>query len=87
VLGLEVVLANGTVLNNMSTLRKDNTGFDLKQLFIGSEGTIGVITGVSILTPLRSKVKRGNLSLTYPPPPNPSLDSFVIRLSTLLSLV
>ncbi|SAM05842.1 hypothetical protein [Absidia glauca] len=55
VLGLEVVLANGTVLNNMSTLRKDNTGFDLKQLFIGSEGTIGVITGVSILTPLRSK--------------------------------
>ncbi|CAO3598351.1 unnamed protein product [Absidia cylindrospora] len=55
VLGLEVVLANGTILNNMSTLRKDNTGFDLKQLFIGSEGTIGVITGVSILTPLRSK--------------------------------
>ncbi|KAI8084787.1 uncharacterized protein BX664DRAFT_300287 [Halteromyces radiatus] len=55
VLGLEVVLPNGTILNNMSTLRKDNTGFDLKQLFIGSEGTIGVITGVSILTPLRSK--------------------------------
>ncbi|ORX46305.1 FAD-binding domain-containing protein [Hesseltinella vesiculosa] len=55
VLGLEVVLPNGTVLNNMSTLRKDNTGFDLKQLFIGSEGTIGIITGVSILTPLRSK--------------------------------
>ncbi|CAO3630735.1 unnamed protein product [Cunninghamella blakesleeana] len=55
VLGLEVVLPNGTILNNMSTLRKDNTGFDLKQLFIGSEGTIGVITGISILTPLRSK--------------------------------
>eukprot|EP01028_Stygiella_incarcerata_P007944 TRINITY_DN331_c2_g1_i6.p1 TRINITY_DN331_c2_g1~~TRINITY_DN331_c2_g1_i6.p1 ORF type:complete len:456 (+),score=124.53 TRINITY_DN331_c2_g1_i6:184-1551(+) len=53
-LGLEVVLADGTVLNEMSTLRKDNTGYDLKQLFIGSEGTLGVITGVSILTPPKS---------------------------------
>ena len=51
VLGLEVVLPDGTVLDNLSTLRKDNTGFDLKQLFIGSEGTIGLITGVSIITP------------------------------------
>ncbi|KAI7863362.1 hypothetical protein BDF14DRAFT_1844475 [Spinellus fusiger] len=55
VLGLEVVLPDGTVLDNMSTLRKDNTGYDLKQLFIGSEGTIGIITGVSILTPHRPK--------------------------------
>ncbi|KAG1459267.1 hypothetical protein G6F56_006199 [Rhizopus delemar] len=55
VLGLEVVLPDGTILDNMSTLRKDNTGYDLKQLFIGSEGTIGVITGISILTPHRSK--------------------------------
>ncbi|AGO11240.1 AaceriACL021Cp [[Ashbya] aceris (nom. inval.)] len=53
VLGLEVVLPNGEVLNSMDALRKDNTGFDLKQLFIGSEGTIGVITGVSILCPPR----------------------------------
>ncbi|ORX97831.1 hypothetical protein K493DRAFT_280905 [Basidiobolus meristosporus CBS 931.73] len=51
VLGLEVVLPDGTVLENLSTLRKDNTGYDLKQLFIGSEGTLGIITGVSILTP------------------------------------
>ncbi|KAE8267425.1 hypothetical protein A4X09_0g4925 [Tilletia walkeri] len=51
VLGLEVVLPDGTVLDGLSTLRKDNTGFDLKQLFIGSEGTIGLITGVSIITP------------------------------------
>ncbi|XP_040306305.1 D-2-hydroxyglutarate dehydrogenase, mitochondrial [Herpailurus yagouaroundi] len=51
VLGLEVVLADGTVLNCLSTLRKDNTGYDLKQLFIGSEGTLGVITAVSILCP------------------------------------
>lgn len=53
VLGLEVVLPNGDILNGLSTLRKDNTGFDLKQLFIGSEGTIGLITGVSIVTPKR----------------------------------
>lgn len=53
VLGLEVVLPNGEILDGMSTLRKDNTGFDLKQLFIGSEGSIGLITGVSIVTPRR----------------------------------
>jgi FAD/FMN-containing dehydrogenase len=55
VLGLEVVLADGTIMNGLSTLRKDNTGYDLKQLFIGSEGTLGVITGVSIQTPQRPK--------------------------------
>lgn len=53
VLGLEVVLADGTIINNLSTLRKDNTGYDVKQLFIGSEGTLGVVTGVSILCPPR----------------------------------
>lgn len=53
VLGLEVVLPNGEILDGLSTLRKDNTGFDLKQLFIGSEGSIGLITGVSIVTPRR----------------------------------
>ncbi|KZT30354.1 FAD-binding domain-containing protein [Neolentinus lepideus HHB14362 ss-1] len=51
VLGLEVVLPDGTILDQLSTLRKDNTGYDLKQLFIGAEGTLGIITGVSILTP------------------------------------
>ncbi|XP_056445861.1 D-2-hydroxyglutarate dehydrogenase, mitochondrial [Gadus chalcogrammus] len=51
VLGLEVVLADGRVLDCLSTLRKDNTGYDLKQLFIGSEGTLGVITAVSVLCP------------------------------------
>ncbi|KDN38642.1 putative DLD2-D-lactate dehydrogenase [Tilletiaria anomala UBC 951] len=57
VLGLEVVLPDGTVLDGLSTLRKDNTGFDLKQLFIGSEGTIGLITGVSIITPRRPEAQ------------------------------
>lgn len=43
-LGIEVVLADGRILNMLRTLRKDNTGYDLKQLFIGAEGTLGVIT-------------------------------------------
>lgn len=49
VLGLEVVLPDGTILDQLTTLRKDNTGYDLKQLFIGAEGTLGIVTGVSIL--------------------------------------
>jgi len=44
VLGLEVVLADGRVLDVMTGLRKDNTGYDLKQLFLGAEGTLGIIT-------------------------------------------
>jgi FAD/FMN-containing dehydrogenase len=44
VLGLEVVLADGRILSALRGLRKDNTGYDLKQLFIGAEGTLGVIT-------------------------------------------
>ncbi|WP_265949913.1 FAD-binding oxidoreductase [Dechloromonas sp. A34] len=43
-LGLEVVLPNGEIWNGLRGLRKDNTGYDLKQLFIGAEGTLGVIT-------------------------------------------
>jgi len=44
VLGLEVVLPDGRIWNGLSKLRKDNTGYDLKQLFIGAEGTLGIIT-------------------------------------------
>lgn len=51
VLGLEVVLADGRILDMMSSLRKNNTGFHLKNMFIGSEGTLGVVTQVSIATP------------------------------------
>ena len=48
VLGLEVALADGSVLDLMSENRKDATGYDLKQLFIGAEGTLGVVTSVAI---------------------------------------
>lgn len=49
VLGLEAVLADGEVVSDLKALRKDNTGYDLKQLFIGSEGTLGVITKLALL--------------------------------------
>jgi len=48
VLGLEVVLPDGAVLDRLRRLRKDNAGYDLKQMFIGSEGTLGIITAVSL---------------------------------------
>jgi FAD/FMN-containing dehydrogenase len=48
VLGLEVVLADGRVLQALSGLRKDNTGYDLKALFLGAEGTLGVITAATL---------------------------------------
>jgi FAD/FMN-containing dehydrogenase len=44
VLGIEAVMADGSVFSSLKGLRKDNTGYDLKQLFIGSEGTLGIIT-------------------------------------------
>ncbi len=48
VMGLEMVLPNGSVINNLKTLIKDNTGYSLKDLFIGSEGTLGVITAATL---------------------------------------
>ncbi len=48
VLGLEVVLPDGRVWNGLRTLRKDNTGYNLKQLFLGAEGTLGIITAAAL---------------------------------------
>jgi FAD/FMN-containing dehydrogenase len=48
VLGLEVVLADGKVLPMLKSLHKDNTGYDLKQIFIGAEGTLGIVTAASL---------------------------------------
>ncbi len=47
-LGLEVVLADGRIWNGLNALRKNNTGYDLKNLFIGAEGTLGIITGACL---------------------------------------
>ena len=48
VLGLEAVLPNGEIWNGLKRLRKDNTGYDLKQLLIGAEGTLGVVTAAAL---------------------------------------
>ena len=55
VLGLEVVLADGRILSTLNALRKDNTGYDIKSLFLGAEGTLGIITAASLK--LFSKVR------------------------------
>ena len=48
VMGLEVVLSDGSIINNLKTLIKDNTGYSIKDLFVGSEGTLGVITAATL---------------------------------------
>ena len=57
-IGLKMILPTGEILDNITTLRKDNTGYDLKHLFIGAEGTLGVITECSILCPPLPKSKQ-----------------------------
>lgn len=64
VLGLEVVLPDGAIFNGLSTLRKDNRGIDLKQLFIGAEGIFGIVTAIAIkLMPLPDKIETAMLGL------------------------
>ena len=79
VLGLEVVLPDGRVLDQLRGLRKDNTGYDLKNLFIGAEGTLGVITAACLkLFPL----PRGHATALVAVP---SIDAAVALLGTLRS--
>jgi FAD/FMN-containing dehydrogenase len=67
VLGLEAVLADGRILSDMSKLRKNNTGYDLKNLFIGSEGTLGIITAAVLkLYPRPRAIETAFLGLASP---------------------
>jgi FAD/FMN-containing dehydrogenase len=67
VLGLEVVLADGAVWDGLRGLRKDNTGYDLKQLFLGAEGTLGVITAAVLrLYPRPSAAATAWIALASP---------------------
>ena len=64
ILGLEVVLADGTVITSMNQMLKNNTGYDLKQLFVGSEGTLGIVTRVVVrLFPLTTSRQTAMLAL------------------------
>jgi FAD/FMN-containing dehydrogenase len=64
VLGLEVVLADGSVFSDLRGLRKNNSGYDLKQLFIGSEGTLGIVTAATLrLFPARRQIETALLTL------------------------
>jgi FAD/FMN-containing dehydrogenase len=67
VLGLEVVLADGRIWDGLRRLRKDNTGYDLKQLFVGAEGTLGVITAAVLrLVPRPREQQTAWLALASP---------------------
>ncbi|MFG1343584.1 FAD-binding oxidoreductase [Xanthobacter autotrophicus DSM 431] len=72
VLGLEVVLADGTIVDMARQLRKDNAGYDLKQLFIGTEGTLGIVTGVVLR--LVPRPKHTVTALLSVPSPQAALD-------------
>ena len=66
-LGLEVVLADGRIVNLLSKLKKDNTGYDLRNLFIGAEGTLGVITAATLkLFPKPRAIETALVGLTAP---------------------
>ncbi|MCA6119577.1 FAD-binding oxidoreductase [Bradyrhizobium sp. WSM 1738] len=66
-LGLEVVLADGRILNGLSKLKKDNTGYDLRNLFIGAEGTLGIITAATLkLFPKPHAIETAYVGLASP---------------------
>ena len=72
VLGLEVVLADGRVFSSLSALRKDNTGYDIKSLFLGAEGTLGIITAASVK--LFPKLRSSATAFAAVPNPRAAVD-------------
>jgi len=67
VFGVEAVLANGDIYNGLTSLRKDNTGYDLSRLFLGAEGTLGIITAASLkLFPQAGHVQRVMMGVDNP---------------------
>ena len=67
VMGLEVVLSDGSIINNLKTLIKDNTGYSIKDLFVGSEGTLGVITAATLkVFPKPKNIYTALLSINSP---------------------
>jgi len=72
VLGLEVVLPNGEIWDGLTSLRKDNTGYDLKQLFIGGEGTLGIITAAVVK--MYPKPKYQQIAMIALPSVNAAID-------------
>ena len=77
-LGLEVVLADGRVLNDLNKLKKDNTGYDLKNLFIGAEGTLGIITAAV----LRLVPKPRSVETAYAGVPSPQAAVDLLTIAT-----
>lgn len=82
VLGLEVVLPDGRIWNGLRSLHKNNSGYDIKQLLIGSEGTLGIITAATLkLLPLPSRTETALIAL---PDPNVALQVLAeLRVATL----
>jgi FAD/FMN-containing dehydrogenase len=81
VLGLEVVLADGRVWNGLRALRKDNAGYDMKQVFLGSEGTLGIITAATLrLYPLPGDSVTALIAIRSADQAAPLLGEFQARL-------
>ena len=67
VLGIEAVLPDGRIWNGLRSLRKDNTGYDLRHLFIGSEGTLGIITAAAMrLQPALKRIETAFVAVPTP---------------------
>jgi FAD/FMN-containing dehydrogenase len=78
VLGLEVVLPDGQIWDGLRALRKDNTGYDLKQLFIGAEGTLGIVTAATLK--LFAKPRQSSPpGSRWPPPPRSTCSAACAR--------